>query len=511
MMQLDRMPLTASGKIDKKALPEPEVQQEEKGEHKAAKTELQKKLVRIFQKALGASEVGVDEDFFDLGGTSLSASKIAMLALQENVPIAYKDVFDYPTVLELEKHIKQASSASGAQEEEEETVVVNSLDYNTVRFVNGIDKSRPLGRVMVTGVTGFLGIHVLRELLRQEKEVIALVRASKNVDAKTRLKGLLAYYFDSPLDDEVEKHVTIVESDITDTNLKDKLANVQIDTIINCAALVKHFAVDDSIERVNVGGVKNLIEVAKERNIRLVQISTLSVAGENIDGKFEDSFRMKENMLDIGQDISNKYVHSKFNAEKAILEGVDEGLDGKVIRVGNLMSRESDGEFQANSITNGFMRDLKGYATLHKFPVGSMDAAVDFTPIDEVAKAILLLAQTDKKYTLFHSANSHLVQMGDIISVMNKLGYDIDVVSDEEFFEAMKVMMADETKNMLVSSLINYAASDGHTHSFILTDNEFTVKALYHLGYKWPITDDKYLEQAINSLASLNFFERTDI
>ncbi len=511
MMQLDKMPLTASGKIDKKALPEPEVQQEEKGEHKAAKTELQKKLVRIFQKALGASEVGVDEDFFDLGGTSLSASKIAMLALQENVPVAYKDVFDYPTVLELEKHINQASSVAQAQEEEEETVVVNSLDYNTVKFVDGIAKSRPLGKVMVTGVTGFLGIHVLRELLRQEAQVVALVRASKNVDAKTRLKGLLAYYFDSPLDDDVERLVTIVESDITEPNLADKLANVQIDTIINCAALVKHFAVDDSIERVNVGGVKNLIEIAKARNIRLIQISTLSVAGENIDGKFEESFRMKENMLDIGQDISNKYVHSKFNAEKAILEGVDDGLDGKVIRVGNLMSRESDGEFQANSITNGFMRDLKGYATLHKFPVGSMDATVDFTPIDEVTKAILLLAQTDKKYTVFHAANSHLVQMGDIIAVMNKLGYGIDVVSDAEFFEAMKVMMADETKNMLVSSLINYAASDGHTHSFILTDNEFTVKALYHLGYKWPITDDKYLEQAINSLASLNFFERTDI
>ena len=75
----------------------------------------------------------------------------------------------------------------------------------------------------------------------------------------------------------------------------------------------------------------------------------------------------------------------------------------------------------------------------------------------------------------------------------------------------MKLMMADETKSMLVSSLINYASSDSHTHAFILTDNEFTNKALYHLGYKWPITDDKYLEQAINSLATLNFFTRTDI
>lgn len=511
IIQLDKMPLTASGKIDKKALPEPEVKTaENKGEKKQARNELEKKLVQIFAKALGANEIGIDEDFFDLGGTSLSASKIAMLAIQFGVPVAYKDVFDYPTVLELEKHIKEQSGEKQEAQEEQEAVVVNSLDYNTVRFINDVKCSRPLGKVLVTGVTGFLGIHILKELLDEDKECVVLVRSSK-IDAKTRLQGLLAYYFDSPLQDKLEKLVTIVDSDITDDNLKAKLEKVKFDTIINCAALVKHFAVDDSIERVNVGGVKNLIVIAKERGVRLVQISTLSVAGENIDGKFEDSFRMKENMLDIGQDISNKYVHSKFNAEKAILEGADDGLDGKVIRVGNLMSRASDGEFQANSITNGFMRDLKGYATLHKFPVNSMDASVDFTPIDEVAKAILLLATTDKKFTVFHAANSHAVQMGDIIAIMNKLGYKIDVVSDEEFYEAMKVMMADETKSMLVSSLINYASSDAHTHAFILTDNEFTNKALYHLGYKWPITDDKYLEQAINSLATLNFFTRTDI
>ena len=40
------------------------------------------------------------------------------------------------------------------------------------------------------------------------------------------------------------------------------------------------------IEQVNVGGVKNLIEIAKKKNARQVQISTLSVAGENIDDKF---------------------------------------------------------------------------------------------------------------------------------------------------------------------------------------------------------------------------------
>ena len=511
MMQLDKIPLTPNGKVDKKALPEPEIKASKK-EVKDASNELEKKLLELFKKALGTDKVGVDDDFFEMGGTSLSVSKVAMLALNMNLPIAYGDVFDYPTVLELEKHINEINGEVSEVKVEEREVISDhpALIHNIVNEVNDIVPEHDIKSVLLTGGTGFLGIHLLKELMNQEIKVVALVRGGK-LDAKDRLLGLLAYYFDSPLTEEVDKFVKVVDGDVTDETLKEKLQNYQFDTIINCAAIVKHFANDDIIERVNVGGVKNLIEVAKEKKCRIVQISTLSVAGENIDSKFEPSFRMKENMLDFGQDVSNKYVHSKFNAEKAILDASKEGVDAKVIRVGNLMGRNSDGEFQANSITNGFMRDLKGYVTLHKFPVNSMDITVDFSPIDEVAKTIILLAKTPQKFTVFHSANSHMVEMGDIIYILNELGFDIKVVSDDEFLESMKEMMMDESKSMLVSSLISYSSSDLHTHSFILSDNEFTNKSLYHLGYKWPITDYQYLRNAIESLETLGFFERTDI
>jgi hypothetical protein len=139
-----------------------------------------------------------------------------------------------------------------------------------------------------------------------------------------------------------------------------------------------------------------------------------------------------------------------------------------------------------------------------------MDIEVDFSPIDEVAKTILKLSLTNKKFSVFHSANSHMIQMGDIIYAMNLLGFDIKVVSDDEFIESMKEMMQDEKNNMLVSSLISYASSDSHIHSFIGSNNEFSNKALYHLNYKWPITDKDYLTKAIESLMTLGFFNRKD-
>ena len=446
-----------------------------------------------------------------MGGTSLSVSKIAMLALNEDLPIAYGDVFEYPTVLKLEEHINALNGVTAQEEENHDEHQYESLRHNVVKEVNDIKIDFTFKKVLLTGSTGFLGIHILNELIDQKCHVVALVRGGK-ISAKDRLLALMAYYFDSPRIEEIDEYVEIVDGDVTDETLYDKLKDYDFNIIINSAAIVKHFANDDIIEKVNVGGVKNLIEIAKKKKARIVQISTLSVAGENIDNKFEPSFKIKEDMLDFGQDVSNKYVHSKFNAEKAILEAVDnEGLDGKIVRVGNLMSRQSDGEFQANSITNGFMRDLKGYATLHQFPVNSMDATVDFSPIDEVAKTIILLAKTPQKFTIFHSANSHMVEMGDIIYVLNELGFDIKVVPDDEFLKTMKTMMMDDTKSMLVSSLISYSSSDMHTHSFIGSDNEFTNKALYHLSYKWPITDYEYLKNAIESLMTLDFFERTDL
>ena len=508
LMQLDKIPLTPNGKIDKKALPEIEVKKEKKNTKKAS-NKLEEKILEIFKKALNNNDVGVDDDFFDLGGTSLSASKVAMLSVGANLPIAYKDIFEYSTVLELEEYINSLGGNENKKEEEIFNDLI-SLKENDLKNINDIKNERKLGTVLLTGATGFLGIHVLRELLEQGINVVALVRGSK-LDSKSRLKALLAYYFDSPLDDLLDKYVNVIDADITDLNKLEQLNNLKFDTIINCAACVKHFASSDIIERINVGGVLNLIKIAKKFKARLIQISTLSVAGENIDNKFDQYYKMKENMLSFGQDISNKYVNSKFKAEKAILEEIENGLDAKIIRVGNLMGRNSDGEFQANSITNGFMRDLKGYATLHKFPVNSMDIEVDFSPIDEVSKTILLLATTANKFTVFHSANSHMVQMGDIIYTMNELGFDIDIVSDNEFIEEMKKVMEDDKKNMLISSLISYSSSDNHTHSFIASDNEFTNKALYHLGYKWPITDENYLKKAIESLATLGFFERTDL
>ena len=511
-MQLDAFPMNKNGKIDKAALPEPVVESVER-KIKRPTNELESKIVSIYAKALGHKEMSTDDDFFENGGTSLSASKVAMLALSMNLPIAYKDVFEFPTAEAMAAHVRELTAAAApAEEKKEETREVHetALQYNVVENVDEIAAVRPLGRVLLTGATGFLGSHVFRKLLERGVPMVVFCRGGE-LDPDMRLRAMTAYYFDDPLDDEITRLVKICDADITSDGLPELLKDEQIDTIINCAALVKHFAKDDIIERINVGGVIRLIDLAMAKNARLIQISTYSVAGEDVDGKIDPNFRLGENALEFGQDISNKYIHSKYMAEQAILSAIDRGLDAKIIRVGNLMGRQSDGEFQINSVTNSFIRNLKAYRVLGCFPVSACDGTVDFSPIDEVTECILRLGLTDRKFTLFHVANSHEVQMGDVIDAMNRYGFKIEVVKDAVFHERLNEMLQDESRNMLVSGLLTYSSSDKRLRRYIKTDNSFSIKALYRLGYKWPITDAAYLMRMMESLDSLGFFDRNDI
>ena len=376
-VHLEKMPVTPGGKIDKKALPVPEVTTPASTAYVEPVTAVQIKLCEIFEIALGIEKVGIEDNFFELGGSSLTASKVAVMCLSKNISIVYADIFKYPTIRELSAIVDNSEAFENPQSENE----FSSYNYNRIQSVisgnveenvNQVTKEE-IGDIMITGATGFLGIHVLKAYLdNYDGKVYCLVRKGKYESMEKRMMHMLMYYFDNPCQELFGERIICVDGDITSKEQVEKFADYKFNTIINCAACVKHFAAGDVLEKINVHGVENLIEFCKNSGRRLIQISTVSVAGEGSDGVPPMSRVFNENDLYIGQNITNEYIRTKFLAERAVLEAVSSGLDGKVIRVGNLMSRNSDGEFQINFITNGFLRSLRGYEAVGKFPIGAM-------------------------------------------------------------------------------------------------------------------------------------------
>ena len=171
------------------------------------------------------------------------------------------------------------------------------------------------------------------------------------------------------------------------------------------------------------------------------------------------------------------------------------------------MSRDSDGEFQINFITNGFLRSLRGYKAVGKFPMGSMHEIAEFSPIDSTALAVLKLVQTDRRFTVFHACNSHQIYMADLIYAMRNYGFKIDIVKDEEFEEAVKEFAKNSKDSDAVSGLIAYTSHNENEIYTMEYSNRFTAQVLYRLDYKWPVTDDRYLESAIEALDRLAFFD----
>lgn len=104
--QIDKIPLKQNGKLDTKMLPEITYVSEQK--YVAARNETEQKLVEIFESILGINNVGIQDNFFDLGGQSLKATRVMnKIESVTGVRLSLRDIFTYPTVSELRKLVDQ--------------------------------------------------------------------------------------------------------------------------------------------------------------------------------------------------------------------------------------------------------------------------------------------------------------------------------------------------------------------------------------------------------------------
>ena len=104
---LDSLPLTPNGKVDRKALPEPA--EEAQAAYRAPRTPRQELLSSLFAGVLGVPRVGLDDSFFDLNGDSLTAMRLVS-AIHDRLgaELLVSDIFDAPTVAELDQQVQKA-------------------------------------------------------------------------------------------------------------------------------------------------------------------------------------------------------------------------------------------------------------------------------------------------------------------------------------------------------------------------------------------------------------------
>lgn len=437
------------------------------------RTEEQKRIIEAFEQVLGCKGIGIKENFFDIGGGSLTTFEVAAI-----LGIQAQEIYEFPTAELLENALLATKN-----EQEREAVDTDINGYITRN--SNIIFERETSCVLLTGATGFLGSHILRELMKRNIGVICLVRNEQ------RLQDLLQYYF--PKEHKKFKY-SVVVGDITKPQfgLSDEeyksLAD-KIDTVIHTAANVSHAGHYEDLERTNVIGTQTVIDFCKAADAVLHHTSTASVNGSGTVAQRNPDAMFDEFVLDIGQNYSqNVYIHSKYKAEELVLRSKDEGLKINVFRIGNLTWRKSDGKFQKNAQDNGFLDRFRGLLKVGVYSQELAEYPIDFTPVDECADAYVRLALSNRVNNIYNLYNPNIFTV-DMLA--RKFLWGIKKVSKETFENTLKNLITE--KEVAVLSFYNTIAS---TSKNIATSNTFTMKELKKLGFRWSRIGIRYLQYA---------------
>lgn len=511
-MRLAVMPMTPSGKTDRKNLPLPDFTVQTT-EYIAPITEREKKLCHLLKELFHMKQIGTMDDFFELGGDSLTAIEYVAKAHSRGIDFALQNVFDYPTVQSLCGFLEKGDSSRVHY-------VASDFDkYQQLFAENVIDeafvpKKKSLGNVLLTGATGFLGAHVLEQLLQKETgKIYCLIRSGKKDDRRGRIHDILQYYFGDKYETEFGNRIIPVVGDIELDGLAEHMPT-DVQTVIHTAATVKHYGSYEYFHRVNVEGTQHIVDYAKNIGAKLIHISTLSVSGNSMADDFtvyhsEEEKYFYETSLYMEQPLDNVYIHSKFEAEKAVYDAILQGLEAKVIRVGNLTNRASDYKFQPNYKENAFLTRVKAVLEFGLFPDYLMPLYAEFSPVDLTAEGIVRIAQYADKQCIFHLNSNRPIYFERFLEVVHELGISMKVVEGANFQKALQQTMKNSSTEYIFEAFQNDMDEQGRLvyDSNIHIVNDFTVWFLKKTGFEWNETDMEYIRGYIEYFREIGYLE----
>lgn len=481
---LDNFPLTPNGKIDKKALLKLSFHKETP--YVPPTTEMEKKLATLWSKVLNKEKVGLNDNFFEIGGDSLNAIKIVTLACQEGIKLSAQNFYTYPTISLLLKNCLQ----------QENNIIKKGQNYLTDISNRKMNLEKLSGNILLTGATGFLGTHLLYELLHKTNSTIyCLIRGTSQEHSTIRLKQRLHYYFGNELDTFFENRIVVINGDFAKEHLgmtkdvyQDLLKKVNI--VLNSAAVVKHIGSYDYFYKMNVLSVKNLIHFCREgQNTHLIHISTLSVSGTFC---FEPNIHyFTEKDLYIGQDIDeNIYIKTKFEAEQLLAYYIQEGGNVSIFRLGNITWRSTDGVFQTNEDENLFFTLLDFMIETKKLPSNCKDLVFNISPVNECAELIVRILLEANRFSIYHIYNFNTFYLKDIVTMLNSLGLTIEFVNSIEL------------QNILEKQLAHYPYiveqfTNSNRPANVVVSSPTTLEITNELNFHWSNIDYNYMKKKV--------------
>ncbi len=513
-IRLESMPLNASGKIDRKAVGAIEIKTAV-AERILPSNEREEKIAKAWREVLGVKEIGVNENFFEIGGHSLKAVTLTA-KLQQDYEVHINDIFKYQTIGALAKNIVEKKGTLENKLESLKTKVPAMADkfdafaasdeFKKVKAAYGAENARyealdiharfNYKAVLLSGATGYLGVHILHDLLKGWKcDIYLPVRGKTRGDALVRVNEKYRYYFGSELKSAELERIKILCADLE----KDRLgldskeyndAAAIVEAIIHTAANVKHYGRYEEFYGPNVKAVENLLEFAAAgRKKDFNHVSTMSVAAGSVPGR--DCAVFTEDCCDIGQKCDNLYVQTKLEAEKMVIAAREKyGIRTNIFRVGNISFNSKTGHLQQNVEENAFSVTVKSFVNLGVVPETADEAELSF--VDSTSASVLALFDRSAIHNqIYHCHNTFVVKLSELLTSPD-LGLAVEKLPFDGFIDRLKEEYPVECRRRHVENILLHRGwlETEEESTATVTLSERTAGLLKRLGFEWPRVDE---------------------
>ena len=495
---LDKIPLTDNGKVNKKLLPLPSNSVYDS--YIEPNGELENLLCDIFCSLLNIDKISVTANFFDYYVDSLVIIKAQTMLYNHGIDINTQSFYEYPSIRSLAKFISTPKEDI-SNIENDTNIAIDSIVKPNENIITNYNN------ILLFGVTGFLGIHILYSLLKTtNSHIYCVIREKNNLDAVSRFYNKFKFYFNTEKFDKYKDRITTITGNILKDNFEltnedyEYLGN-NIDCVISSAAIVKHYGDYTDFYETNVTGTNRIINFCSQFNIPFHYVSTMSVSGYGLVETPIHTFT--ENDFYIGQHYEdNVYVKSKFESEKLILNACKENnLIASIYRIGNITNRYTDGVFQQNAKDNAFLNRIISIINLGIIPKELLKLNLEFTPVDYCSDFIVkLLNITPNNINVYHLYNEKNIMLADLINILKDANIDIKISSIDEFEN--KILSAPEK----YFGITNYISSIKNANlNNLEMSNKITNDILIKNSLKWPLLDKRYFYSILEYLIKNKF------
>jgi amino acid adenylation domain-containing protein/thioester reductase-like protein len=524
-MAVGQLPRTPDGEIDRHALPEPAAAVERRLGERC--TPLQAGMSHLWSSMLHAGPIGLDDDFFRMGGNSLLAAEmLAHVRVMFGISPAYvrpltRCLLRDPTLRGFSNATQEARAGRLTAEGAEPRIDFAreaALDH-LVRLDQGASPDWKHPReILLTGATGFFGIHLLRELLAATgARVHCLVRAPDASHGLRRIAKAAERFGVGGLSPGTLDRVVPVAGDLAEPRLGLPPAAFRelarsIDVIHHVGAVVNFIYPYEELRAANVTGTRELIRLASLfRGIPIHFVSTTAVlAGFGAMGVREVT---EDTPLAYADHLRVGYIETKFVAEELLRNAARAGLPVAIYRPLDIVGDHRTGAWNTATEMCAMIRFITDTGL-----APDIDLPLDFVPADICAAAIRHISLNDGACgTTYHLASPRYALLPSLVGRLRAHGYRVDEIPYGEWVDELLRHAAQHPAHPMtpfVPLFVDGCPVSGFSvaqmyfeHIFPSYARSHTEQALNGSGITFPPVDAGLLDLNIERLMATGFLE----